>query len=59
LKPAREQTKGPSDDVDTAEERRLAEDASRALRAGFDVHVAKPVEMMDLVRILKGLMKES
>ncbi|TMQ60214.1 MAG: response regulator [Candidatus Eisenbacteria bacterium] len=33
-----------------------AEDASRALRAGFDVHVAKPVEMADLVRIVKELM---
>ncbi|HMI32099.1 MAG TPA: ATP-binding protein, partial [Candidatus Limnocylindrales bacterium] len=35
------------------------EDASRALRAGFDVHVAKPVEMMALVRILRGLIRDS
>jgi PAS domain S-box-containing protein len=36
-----------------------AEDASRALRAGFDVHMAKPVQMMDLVRILRGLIQDS
>jgi len=36
-----------------------AEDANRALRAGFDVHVAKPVQMMDLVRILRGLIQDS
>ncbi|HEY2923423.1 MAG TPA: MASE1 domain-containing protein [Candidatus Eisenbacteria bacterium] len=32
-----------------------AEDVSRALRAGFDAHMAKPVEMRDLVRMLRDL----
>ena len=32
-----------------------SEDVSRAIRAGFDVHMAKPVEMRDLIRTLRDL----
>jgi CheY-like chemotaxis protein len=35
-----------------------AEDVSRALRAGFDAHIAKPVEMNDLISMLKNLMDD-
>jgi signal transduction histidine kinase/CheY-like chemotaxis protein len=34
-----------------------AEDVTRALRAGFDAHMAKPVEMRDLVRMLRDLIE--
>jgi CheY-like chemotaxis protein len=35
-----------------------AEDVSHALRAGFDTHIAKPVEMHDLIRAVKELMDD-
>lgn len=35
-----------------------AEDVSRALRAGFDAHIAKPVEMNYLINMLKNLMDD-
>ena len=34
------------------------EDVSHALQAGFDAHIAKPVEMNDLIRALKDLMDD-
>jgi CheY-like chemotaxis protein/nitrogen-specific signal transduction histidine kinase len=35
-----------------------AEDVSHALRVGFDTHIAKPVEMHDLIRAVKELMDD-
>jgi CheY-like chemotaxis protein len=32
-----------------------AEDRMRALRSGFDAHVAKPVEVNELVTVIEGL----